>query len=199
MPRTPLQFIGTGFRFISWESASGEVMRLVYDRLVANGMARFIVLDPMHDMAAIRRTAHMIRQAGGQEIVGALTYTISEVHDDAFYAGLAAQMAGCPDIDRAYIKDPAGLLTPERARTLIPAVRDRLGGKPLELHSHCTLGLSPLTCLTAAGQGVSVLTDAWKLAHVVRFVPQLSLARLVELSPVPRRSSPGWGPAGGPR
>ena len=28
MPRTPLQFIGTGFRFISWESASGEVMRL---------------------------------------------------------------------------------------------------------------------------------------------------------------------------
>ena len=63
MPRTPLQFIGTGFRFISWESASEEVMRLVYDRLVANGMTRFIVLDPMHDMAAIRRTAHLIRLA----------------------------------------------------------------------------------------------------------------------------------------
>jgi oxaloacetate decarboxylase (Na+ extruding) subunit alpha len=157
MPRTPLQFIGTGFRFVSWESASAEVMRLVYDRLVANGMTRFIVLDPMHDMAAIRRTARFIRQAGGQEIVGALTYTISEVHDDAFYAGLAAGMAGCPDIDRVYVKDPAGLLTPERARTLIPAVRDRLGGKPLELHSHCTLGLSPLTCLAAAADGVGVL------------------------------------------
>jgi oxaloacetate decarboxylase alpha subunit len=99
----------------------------------------------------------MIRDAGGQEIVGALTYTISEVHHDAFYAGLAAGMAGCGDIDRVYIKDPAGLLTPERARTLIPAVRGRLGGKPLELHSHCTLGLSPLTCLTAAAEGVSVL------------------------------------------
>jgi oxaloacetate decarboxylase alpha subunit len=157
MPRTPLQFIGTGFRFISWESASEEVMRLVYDRLVANGMTRFIVLDPMHDMAAIRRTAHLIRLAGGQEIVGALTYTLSEVHDDAFYAGLAAGMARCRDIDRVYIKDPTGLLTPERARTLIPAARDRLDGKPLELHSHCTLGLSPVTCLTAAAEGVSVL------------------------------------------
>ena len=157
MPHTPLQFIGTGFRFISWEATSAEVMRLVYDRLVASGMTRFIVLDPMHDMDAIRRTARIIREAGGEEIVGALTFTVSEVHDDAFYAGLAAGMAGCPDIDRVYLKDPAGLLAPERARTLIPAVRARLGGKPLELHSHCTLGLSPLTCLAAAAEGVSVL------------------------------------------
>ncbi|HEY1344904.1 MAG TPA: hypothetical protein VGF54_07965, partial [Streptosporangiaceae bacterium] len=157
MPHTPLQFIGTGFRFISWETASPGVMRLVYDRLVANGVERFIVLDPMHDMRAIRRTARMIRAAGGSEVVGALTYTVSEVHNDGYYAGLAAQMARCRDIDRVYIKDPTGLLTPDRARTLIPAVRGRLGGMPLELHSHCTLGLSPLTYLTAAELGVRVL------------------------------------------
>ncbi len=157
MPGTPLQFIGTGFRFISWETASPEFMRLVYDRLVTSGMSRFIVLDPMHDMDAIRRTARMIRAAGGQEIVGALTFTVSEVHDDAHYAGLAAGMAQCRDIDRVYIKDPTGLLAPDRARTLIPAVRRVLGGTPLELHSHCTLGLSPLTCLAAAELGVSVL------------------------------------------
>ena len=157
MPHTPLQFIGTGFRFISWETAGPGFMRLVYDRLVANGMARFIVLDPMHDMRAIRRTARMIRAAGGNEVVGALTYTVSEVHTDAYYSGLAAQMARCRDIDRVYIKDPTGLLTPDRARTLIPAVRGRLGSMPLELHSHCTLGLSPLTYLTAAELGVRVL------------------------------------------
>ena len=157
MPHTPLQFIGTGFRFISWETASPGVMRLVYDRLVANGVERFIVLDPMHDMRAIRRTARMIRAAGGDEVVGALTYTVSEFHNDAYYSGLAVQMARCRDIDRVYIKDPTGLLTPDRARTLIPAVRSRLGSMPLELHSHCTLGLSPLTYLTAAELGVHVL------------------------------------------
>jgi oxaloacetate decarboxylase alpha subunit len=157
MPRTPLQFIGTGFRFISWETAHQEVMQLIYDRLVASGISRFIVLDPMHDTTAVRRTAGMIRAAGGEEVVGALTYTVSEVHDDAFYAGLAGEMAGCPDITRVYLKDPAGLLTPERARTLVPAVTARLGRMPLELHSHCTLGLSPLSYLAVADLGVSVL------------------------------------------
>ncbi|GHH29715.1 hypothetical protein GCM10018780_88190 [Streptomyces lanatus] len=43
------------------------------------------------------------------------------MQDDAHYGSLASQMAACPDIDRVYIKDPGGLLTPERAVTLIPA------------------------------------------------------------------------------
>jgi oxaloacetate decarboxylase alpha subunit len=82
------------------------------------------------------------------------------VHDDAFYAGIAGQAAAWPEVDRLYVKDPAGLLTPERARTLIPAVRARLGGKPLELHAHGTIGLSPLVYPVAADLGVSVLQVA---------------------------------------
>jgi len=160
MPDTPLQLIGTGFRFISWERAHPDVMRLVYECLVRAGISRFVVLDPTHDTDAMAANARMIRAADGTEIVAALTYTISAVHDDAFYAGIAAYAAASPDIDRAYIKDPAGLLTPERARTLIPAVRGQLRGKPLELHAHCTLGLSPLVYLTAPDLGVEVLQVA---------------------------------------
>jgi oxaloacetate decarboxylase (Na+ extruding) subunit alpha len=158
-PHTPLQFIGSGLRFISWEPVHPDLMQLVYDRLVVAGMSRFVVLDPMHDMDNVLETARMIRQAGGEEIIAALTYTVSAVHDDEFYAGLAGQMAACKDIDRVYVKDPAGLLTPERARTLFPAVQSRLaaGGVPLELHSHCTIGLSPLTCLVAAELGLAAL------------------------------------------
>ena len=62
MPDTLLQFIGTGFRFISWERAHPEVIELVYRCLVRNGMDRFVVLDPTHDMDAARATA-----AGRQE------------------------------------------------------------------------------------------------------------------------------------
>jgi oxaloacetate decarboxylase alpha subunit len=160
MPNTPLQFIGSGLRFISWEPLHPEMMQLAYDRLVEAGMSRFVVLDPMHDMDAVLRSAGMIRAAGADEIIAALTFTVSEVHDDAYYAGLASAMAAVRDIDRVYIKDPAGLLTPDRARTLIPAVRERLAGKALELHSHCTIGLSPLTYLLAADLGVGVLQVA---------------------------------------
>src|ERR1700691_5774210 len=159
MPDTLLQFIGTGFRFISWERAHPEVIQLVYTALVRNGMDRFVVLDPTHDMDAARATAAIAKKAGAREVIGALTYTISAVHDDAFYAGIATAYADCADIDRAYIKDPAGILTPDRARTLIPAVQAALrdSGKQLELHSHASLGLSPLTCLVAAELGVPVL------------------------------------------
>jgi oxaloacetate decarboxylase (Na+ extruding) subunit alpha len=160
MPNTPLQFIGTGLRFISWEVAHPEFMQLVYDRLVVNGVTRCVVLDPMHDMDAVRESARMIRAAGATEIVGALTFTVSDVHDDAHYALLAAQMADCPDIDRVYIKDPGGLLTSERAATLIPAVLGKLVGTPLELHSHCTIGLPGLTYLKAADLGVQALQVA---------------------------------------
>ena len=159
-PHTPLQFIGSGLRFISWEPVHPGLMQLVYDRLVVAGMSRFVVLDPMHDMENVLATARMIRQAGGEEIIAALTYTVSAVHDDDFYAGLAGQMAASPDIDRVYVKDPAGLLTPERARTLLPAVKARLGPTALELHSHCTIGLSPLTYLAAPDLGVEVLQTA---------------------------------------
>lgn len=150
MPTTLLQFIGTGFRFISWEVAHPDFMQLVYDRLVVNGMDRVVVLDPMHDMSAATTTAGMLKKAGIAEVIGALTYTISEVHDDAFYADIARQFARCPDVDRVYVKDPAGLLTSERARTLLPSIRAELGGKALELHSHCTIGLSPVVYTVAA-------------------------------------------------
>ncbi|MDP3673402.1 MAG: hypothetical protein WA191_18295 [Telluria sp.] len=160
MPNTPLEFIGTGLRFISWESQHPEFMQLVYDRLVVNGISRCIVMDPMNDVQAMLESARMMRKAGVSEIIGALTYTISVVHDDAYYADFAAKLASSPEIDRLYLKDPAGILTSERARTLIPAIRPQLGGKALELHSHCTIGLAPMTYMTAAELGVDGLQVA---------------------------------------
>ncbi len=160
MPNTPLQFIGTGFRFISWETAGRDFMRLVYRQLIAAGISRFIVLDPMHDMDALLEVAKIVREEGGEEIMAALTYTVSEVHDDEFYAGIAARAAASPDVDLLYLKDPAGILTPERAKTLIPAIQAVLNGKPLELHAHCTIGLAPLTYMLAADLGIDALHTA---------------------------------------
>jgi oxaloacetate decarboxylase alpha subunit len=157
VPTTKLQFIGTGFRFISWENSHPDTMQLVYDRLAVNGIDRVVVLDPMHDMDAARETARRLKQAGIGEVVGALTYTISAVHDDAFYVDLAAQYAADPNVDRVYVKDPAGILTAERARTLLPAITSALGTTPLELHSHATIGLSPVTYSIAPELGVEVV------------------------------------------
>jgi oxaloacetate decarboxylase alpha subunit len=59
--------------------------------------------------------------------------------------------------DTIYLKDPGGLLTPERMRTLIPVMMHNANGIPLECHSHCTTGLAPLCYLEAFKLGVQAV------------------------------------------
>ncbi|MDB5942856.1 MAG: xccA [Ramlibacter sp.] len=160
MPRTPLCFLSTGMRFISWETAHPELMALSYELLVRNGVERFMVMDPMNNTQAVLQSCRAISKAGGREIVGALVYTVSPVHDDSFFAGMARALAAEPAVDRVYLKDPGGLLTPERARALLPALRTAVGDKPLELHSHCTIGLAPFTYPEAPALGIDALHTA---------------------------------------
>jgi oxaloacetate decarboxylase alpha subunit len=160
MPATPLSFLTTGMRFISWERAGDALMALSFRLLIEAGIRRFQVMDPMNDPAAILASARTIRQEGGGEVVAALVYTLSPLHDDAYFARCASVVAGSADVDRVYIKDPGGLLTPERARTLIPAVRSAILGKALELHSHCTIGLAPFSYAVAGELGIDVLHTA---------------------------------------
>lgn len=159
-PRTPLQFMSTGFRFISWESASPDFMALAFRTLARNGIRRFCLADPMNDAQANVACARMVKEGGGEYVIAALVFTLSPIHDDAHYAQSARQLAASPDIDAVYIKDPGGLLTPQRAATLVPAIKAQLGAKPFELHSHCTIGLAELTYLDAVEHGVSVLQCA---------------------------------------
>jgi oxaloacetate decarboxylase (Na+ extruding) subunit alpha len=160
MPKTPLQFLSTGFRFISWETASPEFMALVFKTLIDNGMRRFALADPMNDADANAACARMIKAAGGEYVVGALVFTLSPIHDDAHYVARARTLAASPDVDAIYIKDPGGLLTPLRARTLIPGVKAAIGNKPLELHSHCTIGIGELVYMDAPDWGVSAVQCA---------------------------------------
>lgn len=160
MPKTPLQFLSTGFRFISWETASPEFMSLAFRTLVNNGIRRFALADPMNNAESNVACARMVKAAGGEYVIAALVFTISPIHDDAHYVGCARKLAASPDIDALYVKDPGGLLTPLRARTLIPAVKAVIGDKPLELHSHCTIGLGELVYMDAPAWGVSAVQCA---------------------------------------
>jgi oxaloacetate decarboxylase alpha subunit len=44
-------------------------------------------------------------------------------------------------------------MSPERVRSLAPAVKAAIGNKPLEIHAHCTIGYGPVTSLAAADLG----------------------------------------------
>jgi oxaloacetate decarboxylase alpha subunit len=159
-PNTPLQFMSTGFRFISWETASPEFMQLAFRTLARNGIRRFCLADPMNDVDAQIACARMVKEAGGGFVIAALVYTLSPIHDDAHYVEAARRLAACRDVDALYIKDPGGLLMPQRAQKLVPAVKAAIGDKALELHSHCTIGLAELAYMDAPDLGVSAVQCA---------------------------------------
>ena len=122
MPNTPLGIITTGMRFISWVPADEDVMRLSFKLVVRNGIRRFQIAEPSNDPERLQRLAAMARAEGAEEIVIGLTYSISEVHTHDYYAERAAALADCRDMDRLYLKDPGGLLTPDAVRELAPSL-----------------------------------------------------------------------------
>jgi oxaloacetate decarboxylase alpha subunit len=92
------------------------------------------------------------RDAGMDPIVNVI-YSHSPRHTDEYYAERARQLAALRPW-RICLKDPGGLLTPERTRTLAPIVLAAAGDIPVELHSHCTTGLGPLNALVAVECGI---------------------------------------------
>jgi oxaloacetate decarboxylase alpha subunit len=157
---TPLQFLSTGFRFIAWETATPDFMELAFATLARNGIRRFALADPMNDAKSNVEVAQMVKRAGGEQVVGALVFSISPIHDDAHYADAARTMAASEHIDALYIKDPGGLLTSKRAATLVPAILAEIGDMPLELHSHSTIGLAEQAYCEAADMGITALQCA---------------------------------------
>ena len=159
-PTTLLDFITTGMRFIAWQPCDEEVMRLAYRCVVRNGIRRFQFAEPANDPEALRRAARIAREEGVEEIVVGLTYSISPVHTHDYYAERAAAMADCAEMDRLYLKDPGGLLTPDAVRELAPSLLAAAGERTLELHSHCTIGLAPLVYMEGLKAGYQVLHTA---------------------------------------
>jgi oxaloacetate decarboxylase alpha subunit len=160
MPNTPLSFITTGMRFITWVPSDEEVMRLAFRCVVRNGIRRFQVADPSNDPGRLKRVAVIARQEGVEEVVIGLTYSISPVHTHAYYAERAAALADCVEMDRLYLKDPGGLLTPAAVRELAPHFAAAAGERPIELHSHCTIGLAPFVYVEGLRAGFHVLHTA---------------------------------------
>ncbi len=95
----------------------------------------------------------------GLQIAVAISYAISPRHTDEYYAQKTREVLPF-NPDAIYLKDQCGLLTVDRARTLLPVMVQNALDVPVELHSHCTTGLAPLVYLEALKLGVNRLHTA---------------------------------------
>ena len=165
MPRTPLMASVRSRSITGFDIFPDSVVILWIKRCAANGIRMFYIFEALHDFSVIAKFVRICK-ADGLGVSVPLVFSLNPVYTDEFYAQKAAEIAVNLKPDRVYIKDSMGLLTPDRIRTLVPAILQNIGGLPLEIHSHCTTGLAPLCCLEAVQLGVqTVHTCALPLAN----------------------------------
>lgn len=161
MRRTPLRFSYMTASLASFDiDTPREVIALWIKRACANGVRSFWICDYQTDMERFRHFAKLAKEEGA-EVVPALMYSLSPVHDDAHWARkarLVAQVKDC--VDAIMIEDASGVLTPERTRALVTTVQQNCDGIPLEFHAHCNSGLAPLCYLEAIQLGVRTVHTA---------------------------------------
>lgn len=162
--RTPLQLVERGQSLFTFQVFPDDVVELTIRRAQANGIGHLFTYDSLNDVQNLTTVVETARRIG-LPVSGMFVFTISPVHTDAYYVDVAKQLVAL-GVDAVGLKDPSGLLTPERTRTLVPALRQAIGHVPLEVHSHALSGLAPQCLLEAAELGADdVYTCISPLAH----------------------------------
>lgn len=138
---TPCDALTRGQSLYTFELFPDDIVALNAEVLARRGVAVLTVYDALNDNRNIGSSVRAGR-AAGMKINTWMTYTLSPVHTDAYYVERTRELVGL-GADFICIKDPTGLLTPERGRTLFPAVVRTAGDIPVQLHSHCQSGLAP--------------------------------------------------------
>ncbi len=156
--RTRLRFHGGMHGSGSFEKLPGAIMKLLIERAVSYGITLTRTSTCWNDFQSFKEELRDLRAIGMETIVN-LIYSVSPRHTDDYYAEKSRQAAAIRPY-RICFKDVGGLLTPERARTLIPIILQNAGDVPVEFHAHCNNGLAPLCYLEAVKLGVKTLHTA---------------------------------------
>jgi oxaloacetate decarboxylase (Na+ extruding) subunit alpha len=149
---TPLSSFTRSKNLVSFDVLPDDIVELWVERLVANGFRDVGSFDGLNDVDNMLVTIDKVRKLGVKTF-GALSYSLSPVHTDELYVRTARELVERGKVDAIWLKDAGGLLTVDRIRTLVPAVKKVIGKIPLELHSHCMTGIAPLVYLEGVKMG----------------------------------------------
>ncbi|MGD8838105.1 MAG: sodium-extruding oxaloacetate decarboxylase subunit alpha [Gammaproteobacteria bacterium] len=154
MPNTPMQMLLRGQNALGYRHYADDVIEKFVERCAENGMDVFRIFDAMNDMRNIE-TAIKATIAVGRHAQGAMSYTISPVHDVDLWVDMAKQLEDMGS-HSICIKDMAGLLHPYTAEEMVGRIKESCS-VPLSIHCHATTGLSTATLMKAIDAGVDMI------------------------------------------
>jgi pyruvate carboxylase subunit B len=157
MPNSRLQMLLRGQNLVGYRHYPDDVVRAFVRKAAENGIDVFRIFDALNDLRNVEVAVETAKEMG-KIVEGALSYTISPVHTEDLYIELALQFKEM-GADIIAIKDMAGLLSPERAYSLVKALKEEVG-LPVHVHTHCTSGMAEMAQLKAAEAGADLFDVA---------------------------------------
>ncbi|MFT4043670.1 MAG: carboxyltransferase [Gordonia sp. (in: high G+C Gram-positive bacteria)] len=151
MPHTTVRAGTRSNGIVTFGLTADSVMDLWVQRLCAHGIGSFWIYDGLFNTDKIGRLVKVAHNHGAQALP-CILFADSPFHTDDYYADRARELVAL-GADGIELEDAAGLLTPERTRTLIRAIKQQAGALPVEAHFHSNNALSPLNYLEAVLAG----------------------------------------------
>lgn len=155
-PSTKFRALIRSRNIAAFDFLPDDVILAWVERLYANGFRVIGSFDGLNDVDNIAPGLIRAKQLGASTF-GAVSFSESPVHTDELFVSKAIELIEKADVDAIMLKDAGGLLTPDRIRTLVPALKEVIGDRPLEVHTHSLTGLAPLVCLEAVELGADAL------------------------------------------
>ena len=157
LPHTKLQMLFRGQNILGYKHYADDVVDAFCRKSIENGIDIIRIFDALNDVRNLEQAIRSTKKYGGM-VEAAMSYTISPIHDEAYFVKLAKALEQM-GADFICIKAMPNLLLPLDAYSLVKRLKETVS-VPIHLHTHNTTGTGDMVLLMAAYAGVDIVDTA---------------------------------------
>jgi len=155
MPNTPLQMLERAMNIVAYWNFPDDVVKKFIYFAKKNGCDYFRIFDALNDLRNMKVPMQAVKENGGH-VQACLSYTISPIHTVDYFVDKFIELKKM-GADSVCIKDMAGMISPKRAYDIIKGTKEAGVNLPMDLHSHCTSGMTGMAYQRAVEAGADIL------------------------------------------
>lgn len=155
--KTPIQMLLRGQNLVGYKHYPDDIVKKFVEKSYSNGVDVFRIFDALNDLRNMKYSIKVAKDQGAH-VQGVISYTISPYHTIDKFVEIAKELESY-DCDSVAIKDMAGLISPSKTYELITALKEETD-LMVNLHCHCTSGMTTMSYYAACIAGVDILDTA---------------------------------------
>lgn len=157
LKNTKLQMLLRGQNLLGYRHYADDVVEYFVQKSIANGIDIMRIFDAFNDLRNLETAVKATKKEGAHAQI-AISYTLGDAYTLEYWKDLATRTREM-GADSICIKDMAGLLLPYAAEELVGELK-RTVDIPIDIHSHCTSGVAPMSYLKAVEAGCDIIDTA---------------------------------------